>query len=241
MEQDSHIPYGQLTDNWFDNSFNVAVSGGDAYYWTGEVKEFSQNNYYGYTPAEIRDFVGQNRFWSPGTEDYSVDLWGPQRTHEDIAQGVIGDCYALAGFAVAAHHSNKSEKTDDTELIVKKVLPLTGDSSKNIYPFTFFQQGMPQRFFVDGSLVVKDDSTKRTIFSHLGKDGSYWVTLFEKAWAKYNGNYNHIVGGAPGEVLAAMTGAPYETKMRYYSGQRYSNHYDGFDEIWSGIKAGLDA
>lgn len=91
------------------------------------------------------------------------------------------------------------------------MLPLTKESPSNIYPFTFFDGGMPKRMFVDEKIPVYQGTHKmRPAFAHLGKDGSFWAPLFEKAWAKFNGNYDHIGGGHPGEVIAALTGAPYK-------------------------------
>jgi len=35
-----------------------------------------------------------------------------------------------------------------------------------------------------------------------------WTAVLEKAFAKYHGNYKHIVGGDPGFAVRTMTGAP---------------------------------
>ena len=35
-----------------------------------------------------------------------------------------------------------------------------------------------------------------------------WTAVLEKAFAKYHGNYKHIVGGDPGYAVRTMTGAP---------------------------------
>lgn len=53
----------------------------------------------------------------------------------------------------------------------------------------------------------------------MGADGSFWVSLFEKAWAKMHGNFNHIIGGDPGEAIYAFTGSPAETKVKSTDGQ----------------------
>ncbi len=35
-----------------------------------------------------------------------------------------------------------------------------------------------------------------------------WVSVLEKAWAKYHGSYQSIEGGSAADVISALTGAP---------------------------------
>jgi len=74
--------------------------------------------------------------------------------------------------------------------------------------------GIPTRIYLDAYLPESDNSWYYSnVYADLGKDGAYWTPLFEKAWAKLNGNYNHIVGGSVGEAMYAFSGAPYASKI----------------------------
>jgi len=97
-----------------------------------------------------------------------------------------------------------------------KVMPLEATPEQGVYPFTFFLGGIPTLFYVDAYIPEKNAGLYyQNVYADLGKDGAYWVPLFEKAWAKVNGNYDHIVKGSVGEVMYAYTGAPFS--MMIYS------------------------
>ena len=53
--------------------------------------------------------------------------------------------------------------------------------------------GVPFTQIVDDYLPVNLEGN--TVFADLGHDGSYWAALMEKMFAKFFGNYEHIVGG----------------------------------------------
>ena len=80
--------------------------------------------------------------------------------------------------------------------------------SEGIYAMRFYTLGVPHDVVIDDYLPLKDG---KTMFSNPGTDGSIWTAILEKAFAKYHGNYSHIVGGWPGEAVRTLTGAPYET------------------------------
>jgi len=64
---------------------------------------------------------------------------------------------------------------------------------------------------VDDFLPVINGS--RTVFSKLGPDSALWVPILEKAFAKYQGNYENIVGGDPRWAVRTLTGAPYDIEF----------------------------
>ena len=49
-----------------------------------------------------------------------------------------------------------------------------------------------------------------TIFAGVGKDGSAWGAITEKAFAKRYGNWEHTVGGWMYAAVSAMNGSPYK-------------------------------
>lgn len=199
------------------------------------------------TPADIQQILyttgDKNGKYLPGegTNFSNVSLWGEDRVVDDVSQGEIGDCYFLAACALAAHAGDKRDDTvEDKKHIVKKVMPLDSTPDAGVYPFTFFMAGIPTRFYVDSYLPQQNRGWYfSNVFARLGNDGAYWVPLFEKAWAKVNGNFNNIVGGAVGEVLYSFTGAPYYQMIKN-TGGNYSNNYNDFDELWSTVNEALD-
>ena len=56
---------------------------------------------------------------------------------------------------------------------------------------------MPITITVDDKLPVIETTDKGfdTIYGHIGRDGSIWSAVLEKALAKYHGNYARIEGG----------------------------------------------
>ena len=66
--------------------------------------------------------------------------------------------------------------------------------------------GIPVTVTIDDLLPL--DSEDQTIFAGIGSDKSLWVPLLEKALAKFNGNYEAIVGGTPETALSSLIGSP---------------------------------
>lgn len=49
-----------------------------------------------------------------------------------------------------------------------------------------------------------------TVFAKVGDDNALWGPLVEKAFAKFHGNYQHIISGRSIDGLRELTGAPYQ-------------------------------
>lgn len=160
---------------------------------------------------------------------------------DDISQGSLGDCYFMAAAAMAATVGNEK---GDGKHIARKVLPIDATPDAGIFPLTFFSGDGPKRIYIDSYLPQKNQSGGYyNLFAKLGHDGAYWVPMFEKAWAKFNGNFNQIVGGSEGEAMYALTGAPYHAMIKYdpeRQSRRYSNNFDTFDELWSAINGAFE-
>lgn len=58
---------------------------------------------------------------------------------------------------------------------------------KGIYAVNLYTLGVPHTVIVDDYLPLTKDNT--TMFATPGADKSLWVTILEKAYAKYYGNY----------------------------------------------------
>ncbi|CDW73061.1 calpain family cysteine protease containing protein [Stylonychia lemnae] len=114
-------------------------------------------------------------------------MFGSQDSSNDIDQGDVGDCYFLGGAASVAEDDQRFKQIFVNELNNKA--------------------GIPTIITVDDYLPVTTSGTK-SIFAQIGKDGSMWVSLLEKAWAKLNGNYERIGGGFGQEPVSFLTNSP---------------------------------
>ena len=71
------------------------------------------------------------------------------------------------------------------------------------------------KFCINGELqtIIVDDyipcyaGTLDPIFA-AAKDGSYWVSILEKAWAKIHGSYERTIGGHLSSAYSILTGCP---------------------------------
>ena len=66
---------------------------------------------------------------------------------------------------------------------------------------------MPVTLTIDDRLPMKK-GTNRTLYANVGRDKSVWGPLYEKAFAKYHGSYEALVGGNPEKALNTIAGAP---------------------------------
>ena len=99
-------------------------------------------------------------------------------------------------------------------------------SPNGIYAVNFYTLGIPHTVIVDDYIPMANyqDGTYYTIFSKVGLDDSVWTPVLEKAFAKVNGNYNHIQGGNPRVAARTLSGAPYDTFQ-------HSDYTE--DDIWT--------
>ncbi len=107
---------------------------------------------------------------------------GPSK--EDVFQGSIGDCYLMSRLSSLADASGET---------IRKLVVALGDGS---YAVRFYRDGKEVYVRVDGDLWI--DNTNTPKFAKLGKEGSIWVPIVEKAFAIFRKNwatYTAIAGG----------------------------------------------
>jgi hypothetical protein len=153
-----------------------------------------------------RDPHGQN-FWDPispyPTANFSNHpLFAPAGpTKDDIVQGQLGDCGFASALAAIARQNPARIRHSVVEL---------GDGTYAI-DYTWQPPGAANdRAFVrvDGDLPV--DGNGDLQYLHLGKGGSVWAAVLEKAWAFLRtdeGTYLSIEGTWPSEPMQAMHGS----------------------------------
>jgi hypothetical protein len=111
-------------------------------------------------------------------------------------QGGLGDCYLLSAIAALAEREDR----------VTGLFPdLESHHDTGIYSVTMSHCGVMREVVVDDYIPV--DPAGRPAFVQPHKN-EFWPLIMEKAWAKLNGSYGHIVGGLPHDVLNALTKAP---------------------------------
>ncbi|WP_029636465.1 C2 family cysteine protease [[Scytonema hofmanni] UTEX B 1581] len=123
-------------------------------------------------------FYGSDRPTTPYTYQYtSGSLFQNGISYQDIKQGVINDCFLLAGLAETAF---RSPSTIENMFI---------DNGDNTFTVRFWQNGVADYVTVDRYLPTTD-----TGYLAYANKGSYynnstnelWVTLAEKAYAQIN-------------------------------------------------------
>lgn len=84
-----------------------------------------------------------------------------------------------------------------------------------------YSLGVPFTQIVDDWMPIRPDGN--TLYAGLGQDGSYWAAVVEKMFAKWYGNWEHLVGGWMNLAVSALNGSP------------FSNHnHSGLtaDQVW---------
>ena len=101
---------------------------------------------------------------------------------DDVAQGSIGNCWLCASFASLAENPTRVQQAF---LNTKREQSPTG-----LYGVNLFVLGHSMTFTVDDYLpIITRNGKKTTIFSKIASDGSLWVPILEKVFAKRYGNY----------------------------------------------------
>ena len=76
-------------------------------------------------------------------------------------------------------------------------------SANGIYAVQFYTLGIPHTVIVDDWLPLKpvNNGEYGTLFAKVSEDSAIYGPILEKAFAKYHGNYKHLIGGDPGMAL----------------------------------------
>ena len=103
-------------------------------------------------------------------------------------------------------------------------------SATGIYALQFYTLGIPHTVVVDDWLPLsqKSDGTWAGVYARPSPDKAIFGPILEKAFAKYHGNFKHIVGGDPKAALRTLYGAPYT---------EYEHSRVTADELWTALEA----
>ena len=190
-----------------DNEDFYALYSGSSTYTDSDFTADSSSLYWaGF--GETRGQMAQTESyvtWARAGEKFSSNtLFGSNGiTEEDIIQGYIGNCWFLAAASAVAEVPGRLEKN-----FLNNVNEL---SPNGIYGVTMYALGIPHTVIVDDWLPLQrySNGTFVTLFASISGDGGIWGPILEKAFAKYHGNYEHIVGGDPRMAVRTLTGFPH--------------------------------
>jgi hypothetical protein len=156
-------------------------------------------------------FLGTDHPATTGGFTYALasgSLFGAGPTYVDIRQGLLNDCYFLAGLAETSFRSPAT---------IRNMFIDNGDGT---YTVRFFHNGTPDYVTVDKYLPQRSDGT--FAYANLGAslgntNNKLWVALAEKAYAQLAesswsrganmpNSYNSITIGWEGDVVSQVTG-----------------------------------
>lgn len=150
----------------------------------------------------------------------TYSMWGTNGiSPADLKQGHIGDCWAISAFSSMAEFPER----------FKDAFLMSETNDKGIYAFRLHQLGLPVTVTIDDYLpfarsreeMLHEESD--LAYSRFTENGSVWAQLLEKAFAKYLGSYESLVGGY--EYFA------YETILGAHT--TYTRTEDlSVDELW---------
>lgn len=199
--------YETLSANWMagDEKFtDINFPVDDAIYWA----DFNETGGLSSIDVHWERISGDN---------FPSDVfWGPNGSSSisptDIRQGYIGNCWVMAAMSALAE---RPERVDS--IMISNDLEEHG-----MYAMTMYSMGVPFTQIIDDYMPM---SGGNTIFASIGYDGSFWAALVEKFFAKWYGNYEHLVGGWMNLAVAALNGSPWIER----------GHNGNHEEIWNFI------
>ena len=185
----------QTDEKFVDINFPIE----DAIYWQdfGEAGGLSTLN------------IEWKRVSEPGFP--SDNFWGDGISVRDIRQGYIGNCWIMAAMSALAEHPER----------VDNIMISDGLEEAGIYAMNMYSLGIPYTQIIDDRMPMR--SNGQSLFAGVGQDGSFWAMIVEKMFAKWYGNWEHLVGGWMNLAVAALNGSPWVTHV----------HENNHDQIWN--------
>lgn len=131
----------------------------------------------------------------------SGDVFKDGVSAADVVQGILGDCYVLAGFAAVA--AQNPERIEDA-------IEDHGDGTFTVHFHDFSSPDGKKDVLIDGRLPLMSGG----LTYGKNKDRKeLWVGLLEKAYAQWKGGYDALErgGGMLVDVMGALTGRAGDT------------------------------
>ncbi|KAK7863402.1 hypothetical protein R5R35_004360 [Gryllus longicercus] len=119
-------------------------------------------------------------------------------SHHDVQQGRLGDCWFLAAATALAQYP------DLIRQVMPEDQPLCGSDYHGIIVARFWRMGHWVSVYIDDKLPIDEDND--LVYGQCTTSNEFWLPLLEKAFAKFHGNYENIVGGFSSEAFLSLTG-----------------------------------
>ena len=137
-----------------------------------------------------------------------------QPAPQGVAQQGLADCWFLAAASAMAEDPNR----------IYKVMEDSEYNDAGIFRFKFWVENKWIPINVDDRLPARSwGSGYRPWATSMSVNGAMWMPLLEKAYAKFNQNYDRIAWGWGSEGLRTLSGMP--TATLYHDGESMSTMY----------------
>ncbi|CAF3377334.1 unnamed protein product [Rotaria socialis] len=118
----------------------------------------------------------------------------------DPGQGELSDCWFIVAVANITLHQQ----------IFERVVPLNQTFDRQngytgLFHFRFWQYGSWYDVVIDDYLPFNTKTIQPWCSWNRQEPNEFWVALIEKAYAKLNGGYRNLIGGAPIEAFTDLT------------------------------------
>lgn len=185
----------------------------------------------------MRDIEDPEALEKHASYDYSTGIGGlideredeSEMQFDDVEQGAIGDCFMVAALSATIYVDADHAIRDGL------IRAVEDDQGRPTYFVVRFYDawGNPQDIELDADLVRKGSRiTYARSLDTTSSHEEWWVSLVEKAYAKWHGGYEPIgEGGWAGDVMQAITGSTATYRSMKYMSDR---------SIYSAIRSNLD-
>jgi hypothetical protein len=146
----------------------------------------------------------------------------------DPGQGELSDCWFIVAVANITVHKQ----------IFERVVPLNQTFDKQngytgLFHFRFWQFGLWYDVVIDDYLPFNKKTIQPWCSWNRQEPNEFWVSLIEKAYAKLNGGYKNLIGGAPIEAFTDLTAG---VEQRFKLNQSIKEHKQFFNFIIDSLK-----
>ncbi|CAF3735909.1 unnamed protein product [Rotaria sordida] len=140
----------------------------------------------------------------------------------DPSQGELSDCWFIVAIANITLHQQ----------IFERVVPLNQTFDKQngytgLFHFHFWQYGSWYDVVIDDYLPFYKKTIQPWCSWNRQELNEFWVALIEKAYAKLNGGYRNLIGGAPIEAFTDLT-AGVEQRFKLNETIKERKHFFNF-------------
>ncbi|CAF1443519.1 unnamed protein product [Rotaria sp. Silwood1] len=173
---------------------------------------------------EKKNIIWQRPYDVTNTPKFFINT--PHR--RDPGQGELSDCWFIVAIANITLHQQ----------IFERVVPLNQTFDKQngytgLFHFHFWQYGLWYDVVIDDYLPFYKKTIQPWCSWNRQEPNEFWVALIEKAYAKLNGGYRNLIGGAPIEAFTDLTAG---IEQRFKLNETIKEHKQFFNFLIDSLK-----